>query len=1293
MKKLLLLLVCLMLACCAAGAENLAANPGFELEDGEDVPECWYTDAWKGSSSIFETLDDGGENVLHIFSFESNDARWVQDIPVEPDTVYQISCLVKAATDGTGRGANISILNSNAVSASVYDTEDEWQEVRLSGRTGKDQYEISLALRLGGYGGDCAGEAWFKNISVTESESGSAGASFATFAPSSYTEADIGAEELPERQTEKWTLYACLCGIAMICLYNSVKRRPADGKGLSAAQGYACFGALALLGLAVRCYYAWTVRGYSTDINCFAYWGVQFCDKGFRFYATDGFCDYPPVYMALLGLVSALRRLFGFGYQSAEHILLIKLFPILADLCTAWLIYHLFSKNRGWGRGLLLAAAVLFNPAYLADSAAWGQADSLLALLICLTVYFAVSDRWYLALPVFVLAAMTKPQALLFGPVGLIFLLPELRDRKALIRAGIGLAAALIVMYFGSLPFAFYEAEFTGEAFTLLTPVTWLFKQLMGATEGYKYLTVNACNLYQALDFNWVRLDESGGWETFSWVMLAASYIYAAVLAFAGRDKKHLPLVGAALMCLIYAFAPMMHERYLFCALPLLLMGYIYSRDRRVLWSFILVSCTQMLNIILVLQWGTTPGFEAYGHLVSSEHLINAVLGAANVTGALFTAYAAFDIIILKHVKTLEPAGEDVSKRYALKPTGRLLNLTKIDCLIMAGVTVAYSLLAFINLGTTSSPQSAYVSQKYMEQVTIDLGDIKTYRFTYFGGISGSTFTVELSNDGEHWTEGNYAEYSEGLMYRWLWYTPKNHEGGSFSDAYALDRREDTGEQGARVTYKNGEFSPTQTSRYLRMTVMGSQLVLNEVAFIDVDSETLYQVAGVTSSNDNPTVGALIDEQDTVKLTPSYYNGMYFDEIYHARTAYELLNGYRSDRILEWSHPHLGKLIIALGIKLFGMTPFGWRFSGALFGVLMLPVMYLLVKLLTKKTPLAAAAMGLLALDSMHFTQTRIATIDTYPVFFIMLMYLFMFMYFKMNMHTDKLYKTFIPLGLSGLMFAFACASKWTGIYAGAGLAVIFFISVYRRFKEYLANRETNPEAVRGFWRKLILTLAFCVAFFIAVPLLVYYFSYYWHFRTSGGLSLDKVWQLQQQMYGYHTNLVDTHFFRSPWYEWPLIVKPMWYYSSDIQYLGYGTVSSISAMGNPAVWWTGLAALIVCILLLAFDRKWDDTLMLTVIGFMSQFLPWVLVPRSTYIYHYFASVIFIIICIALVLGKVSRLNRQAARYAGITLLILAAGLFAMFYPLESGLPCAYSYALNLRWFKWYNFEPQYFAGW
>lgn len=75
----------------------------------------------------------------------------------------------------------------------------------------------------------------------------------------------------------------------------------------------------------------------------------------------------------------------------------------------------------------------------------------------------------------------------------------------------------------------------------------------------------------------------------------------------------------------------------------------------------------------------------------------------------------------------------------------------------------------------------------------------------------------------------------------------------------------------------------------------------------------------------------------------------------------------------------LGKVIMSLGIAIFGMVPFGWRVMGALAGILMLPAMYLLGKQLTKKSSFAFAAALMLALDCQHFTQTRIATIDSYP--------------------------------------------------------------------------------------------------------------------------------------------------------------------------------------------------------------------------------------------------------------------------------------------------------------------------
>ena len=75
------------------------------------------------------------------------------------------------------------------------------------------------------------------------------------------------------------------------------------------------------------------------------------------------------------------------------------------------------------------------------------------------------------------------------------------------------------------------------------------------------------------------------------------------------------------------------------------------------------------------------------------------------------------------------------------------------------------------------------------------------------------------------------------------------------------------------------------------------------------------------------------------------------------------------------------------------MTPFGWRFSGALFGVLMLPVLYIFLKRMFGGTAVPACGTAMFAFDFMHFTQTRIATIDTYAVFFILLMYLFMYLY------------------------------------------------------------------------------------------------------------------------------------------------------------------------------------------------------------------------------------------------------------------------------------------------------------
>ncbi len=320
--------------------------------------------------------------------------------------------------------------------------------------------------------------------------------------------------------------------------------------------------------------------------------------------------------------------------------------------------------------------------------------------------------------------------------------------------------------------------------------------------------------------------------------------------------------------------------------------------------------------------------------------------------------------------------------------------------------------------------------------------------------------------------------------------------------------------------------------------------------------------------------------------------------------------------------------------------------------------------------------------------------------------------------------KTLVPLALSGLFMGLAVASKWTGCYAGVGLAVLFFWSMWRRLQECLyARREMKAkskyEAKRAetVWitasehglQRLSLTILCCVIFFIVVPCLIYYASYIPYFLPSGGVTAERVVRAavgdyfetgrMGGMLGYHgePGRGMDHPFYSPWYEWPVIGKPMWYYSSSY-HPAWGT-ETIFAMGNPAVWWGGLGALLMTAMIWAvrhvnrrglslYDGKNDPRPAILLIAFAAQYFPWTLVPRGTYIYHYFPSVPFIILCAMLCLDlslrgeKMLTLRLQRLPAAVTILYLLAAlGLFIAFFPYASGVTTSYGWLRAMQWFS------------
>ena len=1305
MRKFLCVLTALMLLLSlnipALAAENLFENGDFSLLEG-DMPQGWEKKMWHtdaGISKLYADTDGFDGSCIAVINVDENDARFAQTVDVKPETTYRISAMVKAENcDESGYGANLSIDGLFVYSDSIYDTAGEWESVELYGVTGEEQTELTVFARVGGYGFLSTGKAWFDNLEIVEVEDAPFGTEVYDFfeeETDSLSSSDTADDGEPERYTEAFLLGACVYALAVMGFIRKRQREPlhqdySHGKWLA-------FGLIAAFIL--RVVIAMRIRGYNTDINCFHAWSERMLALGpVKFYSPDYFCDYPPGYMLLLLPAALFRNLLGLSADSPVYLAILKMLPILCDIAGAYLVWHVLKKHCGKPAALLMSLLYAFNPAAIVNCAAWGQIDAVLTLLIVLCALQAARYRYISSLMLFVCALLIKPQALLFAPLGLAAMIFGIIRSKQPVRRlkhfAIGLAAALGILYAVSFVFCLGRAQGTLDMFTL--PVRWLIELYSGTMEGYKYVTVNALNLYVLMGLNWAKATDHSTVITIAWILFGLSYVYSIFLCFFSAKKPaRIFLTGGLLIVLICIFGPMIHERYIFPAMLLLMLAYGCDRDRRILISLTALTATLFMNEVLVLQGGMTSA--NFGHLQSSEDWLNRIICVLNILNALFLSWTAFDICVFNHVRPLsrpEPAEMPMGIVTLEEKTDWRLNLKRTEIILMCVITLVYSVAAFVNLGTLKAPESGWTSSISGESVVFDLGSEETFQMSYYGGICNSNFTVELSNDGENWSSPHYAKYNQGEIFRWLWYAPLDD---SDSLIYENSDAAATSPDGIPQTvYATAtDTQPMQTARYVRITAQSAGLTLFEVGFLDEEGAVLpiRSVSQAGQTFDAGNAALLIDEQDTVPEYPSYFNSTYFDEIYHARTAYEHLHGMNT---YEWTHPPLGKVTMMLGVALFGMNPFGWRFMGALVGVLMVPLMYLLVKQLTKSSKLSFIAMCLMTLDSMHFTQTRIATIDSYAVFWIMLMYLFMFRYCQMSWNRVPLKRTLIPLGLCGITMGIAWATKWIGIYASAGLAVLFFWTLFRRLREYLCARRlgTSNETTPCFWRNTLFTVLFCLVFFVMIPVAIYYFSYYWHLRGEGLNSfwgmfdidrVKRVLEIQSNIFGYHSGLGgDTHYFRSPWYQWPIIWWPMWYYSGSA-YMPEGMISSISCMGNPAVWWFGLVAIIFVLVRMCWMRRAPKRYVMVIISFASQFLPWVLVPRSTFIYHYFASVPFIIIASVLMLNHIRARSDKAFKVTSTMLLTAALVLFIMFYPLESGMPVARSYAQCLRWFKWYNF--------
>lgn len=1023
-------------------------------------------------------------------------------------------------------------------------------------------------------------------------------------------------------------IYICAVFCAL-CLLLCGRRQKEQG-----SPGFPVWAGLLLLGaLALRLALGYNSDGFSVDMDTFKSWGMTLGRVGLsEIYQQDMFLDYPPGYLYVLMLLEKIRQWTHLAWEGQMYTLVMKLPSIGADLLCGGALLWLGRRKLGDRAALLVSAAYLFCPAVFVNSVQWGQADSFCTMILVCSALLLYGEKWIPSGLLYGLAVICKPQMLAFAPMYIFFAV----KRRKWAGLGVGIVCAIGAVLLVAAPF------------TKSFDYWWLVQKYQSTMDYYNYYSVNAYNFWTFIGRNWWGLPGGISGALLTWTAPVIATAACGGLMLFSKRKDAVFAAAPLLMGIVYIFGVKMHERYLFPAFIFILLCYLFTRDRRLIRAFAFMAGANYLNVSYTL-WI----FREKGNNYDPNSQPGRIIALLQIAALLYLIWVDYSVYIMGGIK--EPKEGEPFLRQSREPIAppEDRRLSRPDWALMLGITLIYGVVAFWQLGDRSLPLTNWTPE---EGQSVVLETDRTCHILYYlPGLEpdgqhyrarvGSAMRVESSEDGVTWED--CGELENAYVFAWC-----------------------------------REYLEVP-GKYVRVTALDGNVTVSEMAIVPAGSDSIPAITAT-----GPGAELLTDEQGTVPLYKTYENSSYFDEIYHARTAYEHILGLEP---YENTHPPLGKHIISLGIRVFGMNPFGWRFMGTLFGVLMLPALYVLCKDLFGKTWLCALGTLMFAFDFMHFTQTRIATIDTYSVFFLLLMYDAMVRFMHKDIVRAKLRELLLPLALGGVFMGLGIASKWTAAYGAVGLAVLYFGKLL-----HTCLYEKKAGGLTPALRRCGVLCGWCCLLFLAVPLGIYFCAFLPMTTLSHnrGDMLWAFWNYQTTMFNYHSGLVAEHSFASPWYDWPLDVRPIWFFSSD-PCNELGQYSTISSMGSPLLWWGCLPALAYA--LWEWLRKRSLYCAVALTGFLSVYLPWVLVPRLTFIYHYFTAVPFLVLALLALFkrlsesgplsGRVTIGGRIEVRWAQLLMGAMAVGcvaLFIVYFPIISGAPTTRGYADSLELFEsWY----------
>jgi dolichyl-phosphate-mannose--protein O-mannosyl transferase len=463
---------------------------------------------------------------------------------------------------------------------------------------------------------------------------------------------------------------------------------------------------------------------------------------------------------------------------------------------------------------------------------------------------------------------------------------------------------------------------------------------------------------------------------------------------------------------------------------------------------------------------------------------------------------------------------------------------------------------------------------------------------------------------------------------------------------------------------------------------------------------------------------------------------LFFDENYYAKAGCILIGGtdkvcmvdsddehyWRNNKwdVGSWVHPPLGKWTIGMGEKVFGVAPFGWRFSSAVVGTLVVTIVAVIAQLLFGSALWTFVAGLLLALENLNVVLSRSALLDIHLEFWVVLGFLLLLVDRRWidqrtppepepaltdplegDGTTPSRARSAIPMPLwrpwrfaAGIALGAAFSVKWSGAMAILGALVLSVAW------ETTRRHRVDVSLGRSFARALRQESVGFVFAFAVLPIGVYllvYLPWFNHF----GWSLKDWWENQTAMLDYHRSLkttaldvatntyTPTHPYYSRAWTWLLMLRPVNFFTRDVG----ADVAQILAIGNPAVFWASIWA--IPFVGLMWRRRRDRAAGFIVIAILAQYLPWLLVTRPEFFFYVAPITPFMVLAVTYVMRDLSTATIvlrepdgeriESARHPYLPFVwayvLVAIGLFLWFWPVLTANPISRTMWRARVWFR------------